>query len=139
VSVANLPDLNACLNAVATELICSGLVAIKRGKECAHVILMLSAVGVSALFLVSYLIYHFNVGSVKFQGEGAIRVVYFVILISHIVLAAVQVPLIALTVYWGQRDRRARHRKMAVVTAPVWLYVSVTGVAVFLFLKTAGA
>lgn len=129
-----LADLNASLNAVALILIISGLIAIKRGNEALHKKLMLSAAGVSALFLVSYLTYHLNAEAVKYQGEGAMRTVYFFILISHVILAALQVPLIVLTILWGLQDKRARHRKLARVTAPIWLYVSITGVVVYLML-----
>jgi len=129
-----LPDLNAALNLTAFVLICLGLAAIKRGDERAHKTLMLSAVGVSALFLTSYLIYHFEVGSVKFQGEGLIRWIYLAILISHIILAIVQVPLIILTVLWGLKEQREKHRRIAKITAPIWLYVSLTGVIVYVML-----
>ena len=132
--VTHLPDLNAALNATAFVLICCGLVAIKRGNERLHKILMLSAVGVSMAFLISYLAYHFQVGSVKFEKVGLIRTVYLVILISHIILAVVQVPLIILTVIRGLRDQRAKHKKIARITAPVWIYVSVTGVVVYVML-----
>ena len=129
-----LADLNASLNAVALILIISGLIAIKRGNEALHKKLMLSAAGVSALFLVSYLTYHLNAEPVKYKGEGFMRTVYFIILISHVILAIVQVPLIVLTILWGLQDKRARHRKLARVTAPIWLYVSITGVVVYLML-----
>jgi uncharacterized membrane protein YozB (DUF420 family) len=126
--------LNAALNATAFVLICAGLIAIRQRRERLHQALMLSAVCVSAAFLVSYVIYHVNVGSVKFTREGVIRYVYRAILVSHVVLAFVQVPLIVLTVIAGLRDRRARHKKLAKVTAPIWLYVSLTGVIVYLML-----
>ena len=132
--IRHLPDLNAALNAIAFTLIASGLIAIKRGNEILHKRLMLSAVAVSAAFLTSYLIYHFHVGSVKFQHGGALRVVYFVILISHTILAVVQVPLIIITVVRGLRDQRTKHKKIAKITAPIWLYVSATGVIVYLML-----
>ena len=95
---------------------------------------MLSAVGVSAVFLVCYLIYHYNAPPVPFTKEGWIRPVYYTLLISHIVLAVVQVPLILRTVYLGLKDRREAHKKWAKVTAPMWLYVSITGVIVYLLL-----
>ena len=95
---------------------------------------MLSAVGVSAVFLACYLTYHWNAEPVKFTGEGWIRAVYYVLLISHIVLAAVQVPLILRTVYLGLKDRREQHKKWAKVTTPIWLYVSITGVIVYVML-----
>ena len=129
-----LADVDAVLNAGATMLIVAGLIAIKRGKEKLHKCLMLSAAGLSALFLVSYLTYHFNVGSVEFVHQGPVRVIYFAILISHVILAVVQVPLILRTIYLGLRDRREQHKRWARVTAPMWLYVSVTGVVVYLML-----
>lgn len=129
-----LADIDAALNATAFVLIVAGLIAIKRGREQLHKVLMLSATAVSAAFLVCYLTYHFNAEAVKFQGEGAIRTVYFVILISHIVLAAVQVPLILMTLRYALKDDRVRHRKWAKITAPIWLYVSVTGVVIYVML-----
>lgn len=129
-----LADVNAALNATAFVLICSGLIAIKRGQEHKHKVLMLSAVGVSAVFLMSYLTYHYKVGSVKFEGEGVIRWFYLAILISHIVLAVVQVPLIVMTVIRGLNDQRDKHVWWAKITAPIWLYVSLTGVVVYVML-----
>ena len=129
-----LADVNATLNLLATILIVSGLVAIKRHNERAHKVLMLSAASMSALFLISYVVYHLNGEPVSFAGEGVARVVYLVILATHVVLAIVQVPLILLTIWRGLRDDRARHRRLARITAPIWLYVSVTGVIVYLLL-----
>lgn len=129
-----LADVDATLNGIAFVLICAGLVAIKRGNVELHKKLMLAAVAVSALFLVCYLIYHASAPPVKFAGEGWIRPVYFVLLISHIVLAAVQVPLILRTVWLGLKDRREAHRRWAKVTTPIWLYVSLTGVVVYFML-----
>ncbi|MCC7066489.1 MAG: DUF420 domain-containing protein [Planctomycetes bacterium] len=129
-----LASVDASLNGLAFILICSGLIAIKRGKVELHKKLMLSAVGVSALFLVCYLTYHLNVAPVKFVHGGWLAAVYWPLLISHIVLAAVQVPLILRTVYLGLKDRRAQHKKWAKVTTPIWLYVSITGVIVYLML-----
>ncbi|MFK7740732.1 MAG: DUF420 domain-containing protein [Planctomycetota bacterium] len=126
-----LADVDAVLNGIAFVLICSGLIAVKRGNIELHKKLMLAAVATSALFLVSYLTYHATCESVKFQGEGAIRPVYFTLLLTHIVLAAVQVPLILRTVYLGLKDRREQHKKWAKVTTPIWLYVSVTGVIIY--------
>lgn len=129
------PHLNAALNATALVLIVAGLVAVKRGRLELHKRLMLSAFAVSALFLLSYLTYHVSKEApVQFRHDGWLRVVYLVILLSHIVLAVVQVPLILVTIRLGLRDERERHRRWARVTAPVWLYVSVTGVVVYLML-----
>jgi putative membrane protein len=129
-----LADVNASLNALAFVLILAGLVAIKRRNEGLHRGLMLAATAVSALFLISYLTYHTNAEPVRFAGEGAIRVVYLAVLWTHIPLAAVQVPLILLTIRAGLRDQRERHRRLAKITAPIWLYVSVSGVVVYLML-----
>ncbi len=129
-----LADVDATLNAIAFVLICAGLLAIKRGNVELHKKLMLSAVGVSALFLVCYVIYHLNAPPVKFVGEGWIKTCYFALLISHVVLAAVQVPLILRTVWLGLKDRREQHKKWAKVTTPIWLYVSATGVVVYVML-----
>ena len=129
-----LADVDAALNALAFALVCAGLVAIKRGNVALHKRLMLSAVCVSAAFLCCYVVYHLNAPPVKFTGEGTIRTVYFVLLISHVVLAAVQVPLILRTVWLGLKDRREQHRKWAKVTTPIWLYVSLTGVVVYVML-----
>lgn len=126
-----LADVDATLNALAFVLIVAGLIAIKRGNVALHKKLMLSAVAVSALFLTCYLVYHASAEPVHFTGEGAIVPVYYALLISHVVLAAVQVPLILRTVYLGLKDRRAEHEKWAKVTTPIWLYVSVTGVVVY--------
>jgi putative membrane protein len=129
-----LAHVDAALNAVATVLIVLGLLAVKLGRVELHKKLMLAAAGVSALFLVSYLTYHFNTEAVKYTGEGLSRTVYFVLLITHIVLAAVQVPLILRTIWLGLKDRQEAHRKWARITAPIWLYVSITGVVIYVML-----
>ena len=129
-----LADVDAVLNGIATVLIVTGLIAIKRGAVELHKKLMLAAAVVSALFLCSYVTYHCNAEPVHFRGEGLARAVYFVLLVSHVFLAAVQVPLILRTIWLGLKDRREQHRKWAKVTAPIWLYVSVTGVVVYVVL-----
>jgi uncharacterized membrane protein YozB (DUF420 family) len=129
-----LAHVDATLNAISTVLIVSGLIAIKRGAVAVHKALMLAAAGVSAVFLACYLTYHFNAKSVTFTGTGWIAAVYYPLLISHIVLAIVQVPLILRTIWLGLKDRREQHKKWAKVTAPIWLYVSVTGVVYYLIL-----
>jgi putative membrane protein len=126
-----LADVNAILNSIALILILTGLWAIKRGNERLHVRMMLAATGVSALFLTSYLTYHFNAEPVKYTGSGVMLYVYYAILISHVILAIVQVPLILLTIAFGLRDRRAKHRRLARITAPIWVYVSFTGVVYY--------
>ena len=132
--VADLPAINALLNATATVLLIVGLALIKRGHEAAHRRVMLSAFGVSVVFLVCYLVYHYYVGSVKFTGVGAVRTVYFAILISHIVLAVAVPPLALWTIWLGYQDRRRAHHRVARWTFPIWLYVSVTGVVIYLML-----
>jgi putative membrane protein len=126
-----LVHVDAALNACAFVFLCAALVAIKRGNVDLHKKLIFVAVGFSAAFLVCYLTYHFTCEAVKFTKEGWIRAVYFPLLISHIVLAVVQVPLILRTLFLGLKDRREQHRKWAKVTTPIWLYVSITGVIVY--------
>ncbi len=131
-TVADLPALNAILNSCATALIVCGLIAIKHRQPKVHATFMIAALAVSAVFLVSYLIYHYHVGHVRFAGEGAVRVVYFTILISHLILAIANLPMIILTVIPALRQRYDKHRRLARITAPVWLYVSITGVIIYL-------
>jgi uncharacterized membrane protein YozB (DUF420 family) len=130
----NLPTLNALLNAMSAGLLIAGYVQIRRGRREAHRRLMIAALAVSVMFLVSYLIYHYNVGSVKFTGQGAIRTVYFTILLTHTVLAMVVAPLAIVTVHRAAKGRFEAHRRLARWTLPLWLYVSVTGVLVYLML-----
>jgi uncharacterized membrane protein YozB (DUF420 family) len=133
-SVHDLPALNATLNATATMLLTAGWIFIKQKKRDAHRRCMLSAFAVSTAFLTSYLVYHFNVGSVPFQRPGAIRVVYLTILFTHIVLAAAIVPMILLSLSRALRARYDKHRRIARWTMPLWLYVSVTGVVIYVML-----
>jgi uncharacterized membrane protein YozB (DUF420 family) len=134
VSLTDLPALNATLNAVSAALICTGLVLIKQGRRQAHRNAMLGAVTSSTLFLASYLYYHFHAGTTRFQGTGIARTVYFAILGSHTVLAAAVPLLVAISVTLALRGRYDRHRAWARWTAPIWLYVSVTGIAVYVML-----
>ena len=129
-----LPAVNATLNAIAAVLLVCGYVMIKRGRWQTHRRFMLSAFATSALFLISYVVYHANVGSKPFGGQGAIRYLYFAILISHVILAAVILPLALITLTHGLRERFERHVPIARWTLPIWLYVSVTGVIVYLML-----
>ena len=129
-----LPTINAVLNSTATVLLVLGYVLIKRRREAAHKWTMLTAFGVSCAFLACYLVYHFQVGSVKFQGPPAVRILYLAILLTHVLLA-ITVPFLAgLTIYLGLRDRRRKHRQVARWTYPIWLYVSVTGVVIYVML-----
>jgi putative membrane protein len=137
-AVAFLPAVNAALNAASAVCLVLGLVAIRAQARARHQRLMLAAFGFSALFLVSYLVYHAAHGDTKFMGTGAIRPVYFFILISHIGLSAVALPMILTTFWLSLSGRLAAHRRLARFTFPVWLYVSVTGVAIFALLKLFG-
>lgn len=132
--LALLPTLNAALNASAVVAMVLGYRAIRRRRVGVHRACMLSAVGLSALFLVSYLVYHAQVGSRPYGGTGWMRGAYFAILLSHTVLAAAIVPLVALTLGRALRGRFDRHVRLARWTLPLWLYVSVTGVVVYLML-----
>ena len=127
----HLPTLNAILNGTAATLLVIGYILIRRGNRERHKQVMLTALGCSAAFLISYLYYHYQVGSVHFEGEGAVRTVYLGILLTHTVLAVTVPPLALITVFRGLRERYDRHRKIARVTLPIWLYVSVTGVVVY--------
>jgi putative membrane protein len=133
-TVQDLPALNASLNALATVFLVTGWVLIRQRKREAHRACMLAAFAVSTAFLASYLTYHFNVGSVPFQKQGLIRTVYLAILLTHIVLAIVIVPLIFMSLSRALSSRFDRHRRIARWTLPLWLYVSVTGVIVYLML-----
>jgi uncharacterized membrane protein YozB (DUF420 family) len=133
-AVGDLPAVNAALNALAAVLLVFGYVLIRRGAVRQHRAVMLAAFGTSALFLTSYLVYHANVGSRPFPGQGPVRLVYFAVLITHVVLAAAVLPLALVTLSRGLRSRFDRHVKVARWTLPIWLYVSVTGVIVYLML-----
>jgi putative membrane protein len=136
--VAALPALNAALNATCATLLIAGWVAIRRRRIAVHRACMLAACVASALFLVSYVVYHALAGSRPFVGQGWIRAVYFPILVSHIVLAAVMVPFVLTTVYRALSGRFDRHVPIARRTLPMWLYVSVTGVLVYVLLYHLG-
>ena len=133
-SVSDLPALNATLNGVATVFLLAGYSFIRRRKIAAHRASMLAAVTASALFLTSYVVYHANAGSRPFTGTGPVRAVYFAILISHVLLAIAIVPLVLITVSRALASRFDRHRRIARVTWPLWMYVSVTGVIVYVML-----
>jgi uncharacterized membrane protein YozB (DUF420 family) len=126
-----LPAVNACLNGLSTVFLTVGYVFIRRREMRRHRACMIAALVTSALFLTSYLVYHARVGSVPFPGQGSIRYVYFAILITHVVLAAIILPLALMTVSRAFARRFDRHRRIARVTLPLWLYVSVTGVVIY--------
>ena len=129
--VHSLPAANALLNGTSFVLLSIGYVLIRRGKRVAHQRVMLAAFACSVLFLTSYLIYHAQVGSVRFPGQGTLRTVYLSILLTHTVLAAAVPFLAVITLTRGLRGRFAQHRAIARVTLPIWMYVSVTGVVIY--------
>jgi uncharacterized membrane protein YozB (DUF420 family) len=129
-----LPTVNATLNAIAGAFLLTGYILIKQGRINAHRNAMLGAFGASTLFLISYLTYHANAGSRPFTGQGPIRAIYFAILISHVILAVVILPMAISTLSKGLRGRYAEHKRIAKWTFPTWMYVSVTGVIVYLML-----
>jgi putative membrane protein len=130
-NVSVLPHLNAALNTLSTIFLITGWFLIKRRRILPHKRAMTAAIVTSALFLTSYVIYHANVGSKPFPGTGLVRTIYFAILIPHVILAAVSLPPILITFARGLRRDDARHRKIARWTFPLWLFVSVSGVAVY--------
>ena len=132
--IASLPAVNATLNGISAILLTTGYVLIRRGHVALHKRCMLAALASSALFLTSYVTYHLHTGSRPFAGPGAIRVIYFAILLTHVVLAAVIVPLALITASRGLRSQFDRHARIARWTLPLWLYVSVTGVVIYVML-----
>lgn len=134
ISVADLPTVNATLNGTSALLLGAGYLAIRGRRIALHRALMLSALVVSILFLISYLYYHSQVGTTRFTGQGWVRPLYFTILLSHTVLAVAIVPLAIVTLYRALRADFARHKRIARWTLPVWIYVSVTGIAVYVML-----
>jgi putative membrane protein len=134
IGVTDLPTVNAGLNATAAVLIATGFYFIKQKNIRAHKVCMVAALAVSTLFLTSYVIYHYNVGSVRFTKQGWIRGVYFPLLISHVILAALVLPMVLRTTYLAFKGRFPQHVAIARWTFPVWMYVSITGVIVYVML-----
>ncbi|WDE99096.1 DUF420 domain-containing protein [Lentisphaera profundi] len=130
----DLPLINACLNFISATLLVCGFVAIKKKNKELHKKLMISAFCTSALFLSSYLYYHFTAGHLLFQGVGTVKTIYFIILIPHILLAMIMLPMILMTFFFIFRGQVISHKKIARFTFPVWLYVSVTGVILYLYM-----
>ena len=133
-TIADLPAVNATLNGLSALFIITGYVLIRRGDRVLHKRCMLAALATSAAFLVSYVIYHANTGSRPFPGQGVTRLIYFAILITHVVLAAVILPMVLTTASRALRAQFGRHVAIARWTLPIWLYVSVTGVVIYLML-----
>ena len=134
IEIADLPAVNATLNGLSALLLIGGYTQIKRGRQDLHKRFMVAALVTSALFLACYLVYHYHIGSKPFLGTGPVRIVYFTILISHVILAAAIVPLIIMTALRAFREDFTRHVAIARWTFPLWMYVSVTGVIVYLML-----
>ena len=130
--IAILPPVQASLNITAATLMTTGYYFIRNGNRSAHKACMIAALAVSSLFFIFYLYYHSVVGNIPFAGEGMIRPIYFAVLITHVILAAAIVPLVIITVSFVLRGKFERHRKIARWTLPIWLYVSVTGVVIYL-------
>ena len=131
--VSELPKVNALLNSITTAFLIAGFVFIKNGKRQAHINSMLSATFTSALFLISYIIYHHYQGDTPFLTQGILRPIYFFILISHIILSMAIVPLVFTTLYFAARSNFQKHKKIAKITFPIWIYVSITGVLIYFF------
>lgn len=129
--IADLPAVNATLNALSAVWLAIGYFFIRQKKISAHRFCMIAALITSALFLTSYLIYHYHAGSKPFQGQGAIRTVYFTILLSHTILATAIVPLALITLFRALKERFDKHKRIARWTLPIWFYVSVTGVIIY--------
>lgn len=132
--ISYLPHVNACLNGTSAILLFTGYSFIRARNVIAHRACQIAALAVSLLFLASYLTYHYHHGATRFQGTGLARPIYFTILTSHTILAMVIVPLVFLTFYRAFRGDFLRHRRIARITLPLWLYVSITGVIVYLML-----
>ena len=133
IDVSSLPFLNASLNAITTSLLIYGYILIRKKKRQLHKNVMMASFGTSAAFLVSYIIYHwFKAGPKKYLGDYS--EVYFFILITHIILASIIIPLALITLYRGWTENLVKHRRIAKITLPLWLYVSVTGVAIYIML-----
>ena len=133
--VTNLPAANALFNGLSAICLVAGVWNIRRQRQSTHIRFMLAATAFSVLFLLSYIVYHNFHGDTPFIGQGLVRPIYFFILISHILLSIVALPMVLTTLYYAASRRYETHRKLARFTFPIWLYVSITGVVIFLFLK----
>ena len=131
ISITDLPTVNVSLNAMSGVLLLLGYAFIRRKKILPHQLCMLGATFMSTFFLISYVTYHYYAGSRPFTGVGPVRLLYFAVLISHVILAALAPPLVAVTLYRAFRGQIGRHRSIARLTLPLWLYISLTGVIVY--------
>jgi len=130
--VSYLPHLQAGLNALTATLLATGYYFIRKQHHAAHRACMIGAAVVSAIFMICYLIYHANIGNIPFAGQGTIRPFYFTILVSHVTLAAINIPLVIMTLIYAARARFVNHRRLARWALPIWFYVSVTGLLIYL-------
>ena len=130
-----MPGVNAGLNATSATMLVAGFMAIRSGRREIHKRLMVSAFAASAVFLLGYILYHYAHGDTQYQGEGTIRIIYFAILISHVLLSIAMLPMILTTFYLAAQERLAAHKRLARWTLPIWLYVSVTGVVIYFMLR----
>lgn len=130
-----MPAVNASLNATSATFLLLGFAAIRSGHRDVHKRLMVSAFAASTVFLLGYVLYHYAHGDTPYQGVGAVRTVYFTILITHVLLSIVMLPMILTTFYLATRERFTAHRRLARWTLPIWLYVSVTGVVIYFMLR----
>lgn len=130
-----MPAVNASLNATSATFLLLGFAAIRSGHRDVHKRLMVSAFAASTVFLVGYVLYHYAHGDTPYQGVGAVRTLYFTILITHVLLSIVMLPMILTTFYLATRERFTAHRRLARWTLPIWLYVSVTGVVIYFMLR----
>ncbi|MBD3224789.1 MAG: DUF420 domain-containing protein [Caldithrix sp.] len=133
-AVNDLSTVNAVLNMLSTVFLIIGYYYIRNGRRDKHKKMMLTALSLSALFLTSYLVYHYYVGSVPYPYQDWTRILYFIILIPHIILAAVMVPFILMIVWWALKEQFDKHKKLARWVWPVWMYVSISGVIVYVML-----
>ena len=130
-----LPPIYAAINGVTALVLVAGVLAIKNGKRKVHECLMTTAIVLSVVFLVMYVAYHMTSDSTKFGGEGMVRLIYFFILISHIILSIAVIPLVLITYVRALANKFDKHKKIAKITFPIWLYVAVTGVVVYLMIS----
>ncbi len=130
-----LPPIYATINGITAVVLVAAVIAIKKGKRILHKRLMTTAIALSVVFLVMYVAYHMTSDSTKFGGEGSIKMVYFFILISHIILSIAVIPLVLITYVRALAERFDRHKKIAKITFPIWLYVAVTGVVVYIMIS----
>lgn len=131
----HLPLFNACINGITALILIVAVWAIKNKKRALHKGLMSTALTFSALFLLSYVAFHLTTPSTQFGGSGMIKTIYFIVLLSHILLSAIVVPLVLITYHRGLSEKFDKHRKIARVTFPIWLYVAITGVVVYLMIS----